>query len=190
MATTMASAVTASAARSTTTASAPTIAVAITASASPAVAGSLRPSDRRLSGASQRVHTVEVGFFIPFKIGAALDYRCGRALCDAYSRDRSASRSGLLSAVAVRWRRSTATHLGALLFENRLARQLDAVALDGQNFYQHLIAFFQLIANVFNSVFRDFADVQQAIQAGQNLYKCAEVRQAADFSKVGLPYLG
>ena len=87
-------------------------------------------------------------------------------------------------------RRRSPTHLGALLFQNCLAGQLDAVAFDGQNFHQHLVAFFQFVANIFDSVFRDFADMQQAVQARQNLDERAEIRQAADLTEISLPYLG
>ena len=62
-------------------------------------------------------------------------------------------------------RRRSTTHFRALLFQNCLAGQLDAVAFDGQNFHQHLVAFFQFIANILDSVFGDFADVQQPVQA-------------------------
>src|SRR5262245_15697198 len=45
-----------------------------------------------------------------------------------------------------------AAHLGALLFENRLARKPDAVAFYGEHFHQHLVAFLQFIANIGNAV--------------------------------------
>src|SRR5579863_10560344 len=66
------------------------------------------------------------------------------------------------------WRRSTA-HLGALLFQNRFARQPDTVAFHGQHFHQHLVAFFQLIANIGNAMFGHFADVQESIGSRNNL---------------------
>jgi hypothetical protein len=88
------------------------------------------------------------------------------------------------------FRRRSPAHLGALLFQNRLARQLDAVAFDGQNFHQHLVAFFQFIANIFDSVFGDFADVQQSVQSRQNLDERAEIRQAADLAEISLPHFG
>jgi hypothetical protein len=46
-----------------------------------------------------------------------------------------------------------------------------------RDFHQHLVAFFQFIANILDSVFRDFADVQQSIQTRQNFDECAEIRQ-------------
>ena len=87
------------------------------------------------------------------------------------------------------WNRSPA-HLGALLFQNGFARQLDAIAFDSQHFHQHLIAFFQFVANIFDSVLRDFADVEQAVEARQNFDERAEIGQAADFAEIGLPYFG
>src|SRR5947209_5829858 len=59
-------------------------------------------------------------------------------------------------------------HLGALLFQNGLAREANAIAFNGQHFDQHLIAFFQYIAYVCNAVLGNFADVQQTISAGKN----------------------
>ena len=83
-----------------------------------------------------------------------------------------------------------AAHFGALLFEDGFARQADAVAFDGQDFYQHLIAFFQFVANVFDAVFRDFADVQQAVGAGDDFDESAEVSQAGDCAEIGFADLG
>jgi hypothetical protein len=83
-----------------------------------------------------------------------------------------------------------ATHFCALLFEDGFARETDAVAFDGQDFYQHLIAFFQFIADVFNAVLRDFADVQQPVGAGDDFDECAEVGQAGDCSEIGFADLG
>src|SRR5260370_237278 len=90
----------------------------------------------------------------------------------------------------VRFRRRNSAHFSALLFQNCLPRKLDPVAFDGQDFHQHLVAFFQFIANIFDSVFGNFADVQQSVQAGQNFNERAEIRQAADLPEISLPYLG
>ena len=65
--------------------------------------------------------------------------------------------------------------LFALLFQHGFAAQLDLVAFERQNFYQNLIAFFQLVANLFNTGFGDFTDVQQAVGAGEDLDKRAEI---------------
>ena len=77
-----------------------------------------------------------------------------------------------------------------MLFQDCLPGELDAVAFDGQNFHQYLVAFFQFVANIFNSVFGDFADMQQAVQAGQNFDERAEIRQTADLAEISLAYLG
>ena len=100
---------------------------------------------------------------------------------------RSMSRlaAAALASAVFRWKLA-ATHLGALLFENGLARQPDAIAFDRQHFHQNLIAFLQLVANIFNAMFRDFADVQQTIGAGDDLDKRAEVSQPRDSAEIGL----
>ncbi len=81
-------------------------------------------------------------------------------------------------------------HLRALLFQNRLARQLDAIAFNRQHLDQHLIAFFQLVANIVDAVLGNFADVQQAVGAGNDFDERAEVRQPRDLAEIGLPYFG
>src|ERR1700722_7536377 len=85
-------------------------------------------------------------------------------------------------------RRSAATHLRALFFQDRLARQTDTVAFHCENFHQHLVAFFQLVANIGNSMLRHFADVQQAVGSRNNLDERAEIREARDFPEISLPY--
>src|ERR1039458_2031396 len=87
-------------------------------------------------------------------------------------------------------RRRRPAHLGALLFQNRLPRQFDPIAFDGQNLHQHLVAFFQFIANILDSVLGDFADVQQSVRARQNLDERAETSEPADPAEISLPYLG
>src|SRR5689334_21786142 len=68
--------------------------------------------------------------------------------------------------------------LFALLFEDRLAAQLDLVAFEGEDFDQDLVAFLELVADVADSVFGDLADVQQAVGAGENFDEGAEIHQA------------
>jgi hypothetical protein len=80
------------------------------------------------------------------------------------------------------------SHLRALLFQDRFARETDAVAFDGKHFYKDLIAFFQFVADVLDAVLGNFADVQQAIGARDDFDKGAEVRQPRDLAKIGLPY--
>jgi hypothetical protein len=68
-------------------------------------------------------------------------------------------------------------HLGALLLEDGLARQPYAVAFDGKHLYQHLVAFLQLITDVFDAVLRYLADVQQAVGTGNDFHKGPEISQ-------------
>ena len=83
-----------------------------------------------------------------------------------------------------------APHLRALLFQNRFARKPDAVALDRKHLHQDLIAFFQLVANIFNTMLGNFADMQQPICARQNLDEGAKIRQPRNFAEISLPYFG
>jgi hypothetical protein len=66
----------------------------------------------------------------------------------------------------------------------------NAVAFDGQDLYQNLIAFFQLFADVLDAVLRDFADMQQSVGAGMISTKCAEVSEAGDSTEIGFADLG
>src|SRR5580704_14514048 len=94
------------------------------------------------------------------------------------------------TAVAAFRSRFASAHLGALFLQDGLARQLDTVAVNRQHLHQHLVAFFQLIANIIDAMFGNFTDVQQAIGTGDDLDKCAEIRQPRDFAEIGLPYFG
>src|SRR5262249_5400749 len=134
-----------------TTATASTIAIAATILAA-TIASAFRPA--RTSRGWFGIDTVEVRLVVGVEFSAAFDHSRRLSVC--------CRRSGnCVSAItALRSRRRTASHLRALLFQNCFARQLDAIAFHGQDFYQDLIAFFQLVADVFNSVFRHFADVQ------------------------------
>src|SRR6516225_5649777 len=89
-----------------------------------------------------------------------------------------------------RFQLSITAHFGALLFENRLARQFDAIAFNGQHLHQDLVAFLQLVAYIVDAMLRDFADVQQAIGAWQNLDERSELGEARYLAEVGLPYFG
>jgi hypothetical protein len=85
--------------------------------------------------------------------------------------------SGFFSTAAfnstLRHRRSA--HLRALLFQNRFARKLNAVAINSQHFHEYLIALFQLVANIFNPMLRNFADMQQAVSARNDFDKRTEL---------------
>ena len=89
--------------------------------------------------------------------------------------------SATLDGHSSRWRGSrfstSTAHLGALLLQDRLARQPDPVAFHGKHLYEYLVAFLQLIADIFNAMLGDFTDVQQPIRAGKNFDKRAEVCQ-------------
>src|SRR5258708_5630212 len=77
-------------------------------------------------------------------------------------------------------------HLGALLAQDRFAGQLDAVTFHGQHFHQDLISFFQLVFHFFHAMLGDFADVQKAVGAGENLHESAELGQAHHFAQISL----
>src|SRR5229473_7757381 len=74
--------------------------------------------------------------------------------------------------------------------DERFAGETDLVALDGENFHENLVAELQLIANVADAMFGDFADVQEAVGAGEKLDEGAELREANDFAKIGLADFG
>jgi len=67
------------------------------------------------------------------------------------------------------------SHLGALLAQDCLARELDAIAFDGQNLHQDLIAFVQLVAHVLDAVLGNLADVQQAIGSREDFDECSKI---------------
>src|SRR5580700_10250435 len=96
------------------------------------------------------------------------------------------SRSHICSAARGYFAAST-THFRALFFQNRLARQSDAVPFDRQYLHQHLVAFLQLVANIANAMLRHFADVQQPIGPGNNLDERAEIRQPRHLPQISLP---
>src|SRR5229473_5149785 len=70
------------------------------------------------------------------------------------------------------------------------ARKADFVALDRENLYQDLVAELQLVADVADAMFGDFADVQEAIGAREKLDEGAEFREAHDFAEVRLADFG
>src|SRR5438876_3684473 len=84
---------------------------------------------------------------------------------------------------------------GFLLFfasfaDQGLAREANLVALDGKNLDENLVAELQLVANVADAMLGDFADVQEAVGAGEKFDECAELRQANDFAEIGLADFG
>src|SRR5713226_5779097 len=74
--------------------------------------------------------------------------------------------------------------------DERFAGEADLVALDGENFHENLVAELQLIANVADAMLGDFADVQEAVSAGEKFDESAELREADDFAEIGLADFG
>src|SRR5712691_7983879 len=72
----------------------------------------------------------------------------------------------------------------------RFAGEADLVALDGEHLNEDLVAELQLIANVADAMFGDFADMQEAVGAGEKLDEGAELREANDFAEIGLADFG
>ena len=81
------------------------------------------------------------------------------------------------------------SHLGALFSQDRFARELDAIALNRQHFHQDLIALVQFVANIFDAMFGDLADVQQPVRSGEDFDERAEIRESNDFAKICLTNL-
>src|ERR1035438_6314687 len=77
-----------------------------------------------------------------------------------------------------------------LLLQHRFPAQLDLVAFERQHLHQNLIALFQLIADGFNPILRDLADVQQTIGAGEYLDERAELHQPNHLAEIGLSNFG
>jgi hypothetical protein len=152
------------AARTSSSTATPAITIAIAASsAGPPLARAFRTSRARFNRRNHSIDPVEIRFVVSVEIRAAFDHsgRCAlRRASRASLRCTRRNHRRCCLPTLVRLRRRSATHLGALLFQNRLARQLDTVAFYSQNLHQDLVAFFQFVANIFDSVFGDFADVQ------------------------------
>src|ERR1700687_2613044 len=87
-----------------------------------------------------------------------------------------------------RWR-GLFLHFFALLAQNRFARQADFVAFDGQHFHQHLVVFFELLADFGAALFGDFADMQQAVGSGENFHEGAKLSDADNLAEIGFPDL-
>src|SRR5712675_2435352 len=68
----------------------------------------------------------------------------------------------------------------------RLARQPHFVALNREHLNQYLVAQLQFITNIANSMFRNFADVQQSVGAREKFDESPELRQPYNFAKIRL----
>src|SRR5207249_7257559 len=79
--------------------------------------------------------------------------------------------------------------LGAQVAQDGFAAEANLVALDGNHLDLNLVAFLELLADVRDAVFGHFADVEQAVRAGENLDEGAEIRQPDHFPEVGLAEL-
>ena len=134
----------ASAAWATTAPTPTTIAIAIASGATARITRTIRACDDWFGGTGQSIHTVKVRLISGVKIGATFDHGRRRALrCAVRCVLRSYRRGRHRPCSLVHfWRRSSSAHFCALLFQNRLARELDPVAFNAQDFYQDLVAFF------------------------------------------------
>ena len=112
------------------------IAIATTSATSSTVGTSTLALPLRLSLAGFEVNAIKVWFLVFVELSAALNHRGRRTV-----RSRRLRLMCRRSLCFRRRRRSTA-HLRPLFFQDRLARQLDAIAFDGQHLHQHLVAFF------------------------------------------------
>src|SRR5216683_1225227 len=97
----------------------------------------------------------------------------------------TARRTGVASAASRRF-----LLLFAGFADEGLARQADLVALDGENLDEDLVAKLQLVANVADAVLGDFADVQEAVGAREELDEGAKLREANDFAEIGFTDFG
>src|SRR6185437_3029163 len=155
-----------------------------TTAASSAIAATVAASVATTISRGGRIDAVEVRLVAFLELGTAFE-RQRRSAC----RNRLRFRLGFSLDRGSR-RRSAAAHFRALLFENRFARKTNAVAFDGEHFHQDLIAFLQLVANIFNAMLCDFADVQQTFGSRDDFDECSEISQTRDFAEIGLPYFG
>jgi hypothetical protein len=155
--TTAAASITATTTTSAATSTATRTATAAARTISAAIAGT-----RGLRG----IDAIEVGFITLFELSAAFERQAsaGNWRCDCNGIHLSSFFSAFTFAAI--GGRSATTHFRALLFQDSFARKANTIAFNGQYFHQHLIAFFQLVTNIFNAVLGDFADMQQAFGAG------------------------
>ena len=86
--------------------------------------------------------------------------------------------------ISYRWE----AKLLALLAENRLAGELDAVALDGEHLDQDLIALAELVLDFLDAMLCDLGDVEEPVGAWEDLDERAELGESHDLAEVGLTY--
>ena len=80
--------------------------------------------------------------------------------------------------------------LFAGFLDERFAGEADLVAFDGQNLDEDLVAKFEFVANVADAMLGNFADVEQAVGAGEEFDEGAKFREADDFAEIGLADFG
>ena len=135
---TAASAAAAATTTSASTVSAPTAAMRPASATAPWTIGPIRACVHRLAIG---IFTVEVGFLVFAEIASTFKgdsfFATTRLRRGSFTTVISGRRSGCSFTSFT----TLSCQLGALLFQDGLARQLDAVAFDGQDFHQHLIAF-------------------------------------------------
>src|SRR5581483_3109843 len=94
------------------------------------------------------------------------------------------------SAAAGAFRNLRQAQLGALLAKHCLAGELDAVAFNGEDLDEDLIALAEFVLDILDAVLGDLGDVEQAVGAGEDLDEGAELGQADHLAEVGLADLG
>src|SRR5262249_25821502 len=148
-------------------------AAAATISASPTASSAVPRTIMRtimtftgMDGFAVSVFTIEVGLagLVFVEVATTFDRDGFFRLRPLRPRCFTAFRSGSAFAIAA----ARGRHLGALLFENGFAGQLDAIAFDAQDLHQHLVAFLQFVTDFAHAMFGDLADVQQAIGSGND----------------------
>jgi hypothetical protein len=71
-----------------------------------------------------------------------------------------------------------------LLCKDRLAGKLDLIAFFSDALHHDLLTFLELVTNVLDASIRDLRDVQQTIEAREDLDKCAKVDDTRNRSEI------
>ncbi len=140
------------------TAGASTTASAWTTSASAATTTAAPAAMRTRTTIAAARRTTEVPRVIAIEVRLAFLFFLGAAFITAFE-GHATGCAGFRSPDFRPFCTIAAAHLGALLFQNRFARQLDAVAIDCQHLHQDLVAFMQFVLHILNPMLGDFTDV-------------------------------
>ena len=128
------------------------------------------------------VDSVEVRLFaISFFVSAFESHRTGGAFRCTVSVHSPCGRNRCAASFSTAGR-----HLRALLLQNRLARETDAIAFHCQDFHQNLIAFAKLVLDVLHAMLGNFRDMQQTVGSGNDLDERAKLSESRDLSQVRL----